>query len=83
MLYSLSSLRAKDLKAIQKLEDELGSPLLAFSGVPVDGAKMGKEKLQALEKKLGIVLGRGEPELRTAALSPCGRAAQASSGAAR
>lgn len=59
MLYSLSSLKRKDLKEIQKLEEELGSPLLAFSGVAVDGAKMGKEKLrklQALEKKLGVVL---------------------------
>lgn len=59
MLYSLSSLKRKDLKEIKMLEEELGSPLLAFSGVPVDGAKMGKEKLrklQALEKKLGIVL---------------------------
>jgi hypothetical protein len=59
MLYSLSSLKAKDLKAIRKLEEELGSPLLAFSGVPVGGAKISKEKLQklqALEEKLGIVL---------------------------
>jgi hypothetical protein len=65
MLYSLSSLKAKDLKAIQKLEEELGSPLLAFSGVPVDGAKMGKEKLrklQALEKKLGVVLVAVQPD---------------------
>jgi predicted MPP superfamily phosphohydrolase len=59
MLYSLSSLKKKDLKEIQKLEEELGSPLLAFSGVAVDGARMGKEKLrklQALEEKLGVVL---------------------------
>ena len=59
MLYSLSSLKRKDLKEIQELEEELGSPLLAFSGVAVDGARMGKEKLrqlQALEKKLAVVL---------------------------
>jgi hypothetical protein len=59
MLYSLSSLKAKDLKSIQKLEEELGSPLLAFSGVPADGAKISRDKLRklrALEKKLGIVL---------------------------
>ena len=52
-------MRRTDLREIQALEEELGSPLLAFSGVAVDGARMGKEKLrklQALEKKLGVVL---------------------------
>ncbi len=65
MLYSLSSLKRKDLKVIQKLEKELGSPLLAFSGVPVDGAKISREKLKklkALEKELGIVLVAVKPD---------------------
>jgi len=59
MLYSLSNLDEKDLQAVQNLEKELGSPLLALSGVPVRGAEVSEDKLrklQALEKKLGIVL---------------------------
>lgn len=59
MLYALSSLDAKDLQAIQNLEAELGSPLLALSGVPVSGAEVSDDKLrklQALEQKLGVVL---------------------------
>lgn len=59
MLYSLSNLDADKLKAIQSLEKEIGSPLIALSGVKVGDASLSADKLsklQAAEKKLGVVL---------------------------
>lgn len=59
MLYSLSNLDGKRLEAIQSLEKELGSPLLAFSSVPVGDAEVPEDKLrrlQELEQELGVVL---------------------------
>ena len=59
MLCSLSSLDEKDLGRIKSLEDELGSPLLAFSchkarPAELDGHRLAK--LQALEQDLGVAL---------------------------
>ncbi len=60
MLCSIAtSMDAEGLASIQKLEKELGSPLLAFSCHKVDPAEITKEQLarvQALEKKLGVTL---------------------------
>lgn len=59
MLYSLSNLDTNKLKAIQSLEKEIGSPLVALSGVKVDDVELSAEKLrkvQAAEKELGVVL---------------------------
>lgn len=59
MLYSLSNIPADKLAEIQAIEAEIGRPLLAFSPVEtepakLDGAKI--EKIQQLEKDLGVVL---------------------------
>lgn len=59
MLYSLSNLDTNKLKAIQMLEKEIGSALVALSGVKVDEVELSAEKLrkvQAAEKELGVVL---------------------------
>ena len=61
MLCSLSTtLGSDDLKAINDLENELGTPLLAFScqkgykTAPVTGGQLAKIKV--LEQKLGVTL---------------------------
>ncbi len=60
MLCSLSTgIDSKALASIQKLEKELGIPILAFSCHKVNPANITKEQLagvQALEKKLGVSL---------------------------
>ena len=70
MLCSLSSLDEKDLGRIKSLEDELGSPLLAFSchkarPAVLDGGRLAK--LQALEQDLGVALVALEAQRRMAA----------------
>lgn len=61
MLCSLSTkLGSEDLKAINALESELGTPLLAFScradlkPAPMSGEQL--SKIQALESRLGLSL---------------------------
>jgi len=61
MLCSLSTkLGAEDLKAINALENELGTPLLAFSCradlKPADVTTEQLVKIQALENHLGLSL---------------------------
>lgn len=59
MLYSLSNLDAAKLEAVKSLEKEIGSPLIALSGIDLADANLTDEKLsklQAAEKKLGVVL---------------------------
>ena len=61
MLCSLSTkLGAEDLKAINTLENELGTPLLAFSCraelKPADVTTEQLAKIQALENHLGLSL---------------------------
>ena len=59
MVCSLASLAAKDLKAIQSLETELGKPLLAFSCHDVRAAALKDDqlaKLRKLETDLGVYL---------------------------
>ncbi len=60
MLCSLSTgIDSKALVSIQKLEKDLGIPILAFSCHQVNPAAITKEQLgrvQALEKKLGVAL---------------------------
>ena len=61
MLCSLSTkLGSEDLKAINALESELGTPLLAFSCredlKPAEVSTEHLAKIQALENKLGLSL---------------------------
>jgi len=59
MICSLSKLTEKDLQEINKLEQEIHSPLLAFSCSDTPIAELSDEnlqKIQSLEKKLGISL---------------------------
>lgn len=59
MLYSLAHLEPKTLRTIQKLEKEIGSPVLALEGVDARTAALPDEhltKLQDLETRLGVVL---------------------------
>ncbi len=59
MICNFSKLNEKDLKEINKLEKEIHSPLLAFSCSETPIAELSKEnleKIQLLEKKLGISL---------------------------
>jgi len=60
MLCSLSTkLGPEDIKAINALEKELATPLLAFSCHDVKPADVNAEqlsKIQALEKRLGMSL---------------------------
>jgi hypothetical protein len=59
MICSLSTLSEKDLQEIGQLEEEIHSPLLAFSCHDTNPAQLSDDKLlkiQQLEKKLGISL---------------------------
>ena len=59
MMCSLASLEAKNLKAIQSLERDLGKPLLAFSCHDVRAAALKDDqlaKIRKLEAKLGVYL---------------------------
>lgn len=59
MLCSLSNLNSQDLDQIRTMETEVGQPLLAFSCHDFSPATLSAEKLekiQALEKKLGVAL---------------------------
>jgi len=59
MMCSLASLEAKDLKAIQSLETELGKPLLAVSWHDVRAAALKDDqvaKIKKLEADLGVCL---------------------------
>lgn len=59
MLCSLSNLNSQDLNQIQSVETDVGQPLLAFSCHDISPATLSAEqleKIQALEKKLGIAL---------------------------
>lgn len=59
MLCSLSKLTEKELQEIHHLEQEIHSPLLAFSCADTPIAELTQDKLQriqVLEKKLGISL---------------------------
>lgn len=59
MLYSLAHLESEKLKAIQNLEKEIGSPVVALEGVDAQTAALPDEKLkklQELESRLGVVL---------------------------
>lgn len=59
MLYPFAALEADKLDAIRKLENEIGSPLVALTPVDADTAALPKDqlrKLQALEDELDIVL---------------------------
>jgi hypothetical protein len=59
MICSLSNLKSQDLDQIRTMEAEVGQPLLAFSCHDFSPATLSAEKLekiQALEKKLGVAL---------------------------
>ena len=59
MLYSLSNIPADKLAEIQAIEAEIGQPLLAFSEVRAEPARLDREKIdriQRLEDELGVVL---------------------------
>lgn len=59
MLCSMSTLDTEKLKEIQKLEKELGKPLLAFSCHDIKSALLSEqdlEKIRTLENKLSLSL---------------------------
>lgn len=59
MLYSLSSIPEDKLATIQAVEAEIGQPLLAFTEVKAEPARLDRDKLakiRAIEEDLGIVL---------------------------
>ncbi|MCJ8333522.1 MAG: hypothetical protein MJH10_04630 [Epibacterium sp.] len=59
MLYPIASLDAEEISAIQALEKELGSPIVALSEVDAGNANLSDEnlkKLQRLEEELDLVL---------------------------
>ncbi|MBB6469404.1 hypothetical protein HNQ96_005294 [Aminobacter lissarensis] len=59
MLYTMSRLDADTLKAVQTLEKEIGSPLIAISGIDVANASLSDDKVRKvrdLEHDLGVVL---------------------------
>jgi hypothetical protein len=58
-LYSLSNVDPDKLSKIQEVEAEIGRPLLAFSPVEAEPARLDRDKLaklRALEEDLGVVL---------------------------
>lgn len=59
MLYSLATLEQNKLKAIQELEKEIGTPVVALESIDADAVKLGDDrlkKLRNLEEELGVVL---------------------------
>lgn len=59
MLCSYASINEEKLKALQKIEKELGQTLLAFSCHQAQPARLTEEelkKIQSLEKELGMVV---------------------------
>ncbi|MBO6947473.1 MAG: hypothetical protein JJ855_05785 [Rhodospirillales bacterium] len=59
MLYSLSSIPEDKLAALQAIEQEIGQPLLAFTEVKAEPARLDRDKLakiRDLEDSLGVVL---------------------------
>ena len=59
MLYSLSAIPDDKLAALQAIESEIGQPLLAFTEVKAEPARLDRDKLariRALEDDLGVVL---------------------------
>lgn len=65
MLYSLSNIPEEKLAEIQSIEAEIGQPLLAFTEVKAEPARLDREKLakiRELEDNLGIVLVAVKPE---------------------
>lgn len=59
MLYSLAHLEPEKLATIQRLENEIGSPLLAMEEVEADTATLPAEnvkKLRDAEEELGVIL---------------------------
>lgn len=59
MLYPLATLETEKLNAIQDLEKDIGSPVVALAEVAADTAALPEDqlrKLQDLEEELGVVL---------------------------
>lgn len=59
MLYPLATLATEKLTAIQSLEKEIGTPVVALAGVDAETIALKKDqlqKLQELEAELGVVL---------------------------
>ncbi|MDP5219296.1 hypothetical protein Q5Y75_18905 [Ruegeria sp. 2205SS24-7] len=59
MLYPLATLEADKLNAIQNLEKEIGSPVVALAGIDANTANLTDDKLkklQDLENELDVVL---------------------------
>lgn len=59
MLYSLSNIPEDKLSAVQAIEQEIGQPLLAFTEVKAQPARLDRDKLakiRELEDDLGVVL---------------------------
>lgn len=58
-LYSFAAIDPDKLSKIQEVEAEIGRPLLAFSPVEAEPARLDRDKLaklRALEEDLGVVL---------------------------
>ncbi|MEM6461005.1 MAG: hypothetical protein AAF724_03735 [Pseudomonadota bacterium] len=65
MLYSFAHLESEKLEAIQKLEKDIGGPVVALEGVDAETATLPDEKLkklQDLESQLGVVLVAVKPQ---------------------
>ena len=59
MIYSVSNLDDERIRAIEKLEQELGRTLIAFSALSVDSDAINDSdlrKVQELERELGVML---------------------------
>lgn len=59
MLYPLATLEAEKLQAVQDLETEIGSPIVALSAVKTASADLSQDKLdklKSLENELDVVL---------------------------
>ena len=65
MLYSFATLEQDKLKAIQALEKEIGTPVVALESIDAAAVKLGNErlkKLRNLEQELGVVLVAVKPQ---------------------
>ncbi|MBO9449498.1 hypothetical protein J7426_04470 [Tropicibacter sp. R16_0] len=59
MLYPLATLESEKLQAVQDLEAEIGSPIVALSAVETASADLSQDKLdklKSLEDELDVVL---------------------------